>query len=473
MRCRQVCTLWKREGDRIKVEELIAYDATTEKAANERLHWFHWNKFFKYENATGLSCLLSSNFSFQLDVNLKRLHLNNRHSTLVANRFTRFLVKLKLLQHLELLLGEPYLELGPLLLPELEILKLEVHGIFGEDVVLTSAKLRRVCCDNMRFLVLTHPETVTHLTTDSYGSQMHALKNLEYLQCNRFHSIPQDLLLSHPSLRELNANDIDCLRSEEYTRESRDTLLYIMKQKLTQRRADFQLYVQGVLITDRKQLETFDFDLKNTRLQMQAYQSLATDLSFCHYVNYSDLLDSVDQIPADYFRRFFNIQQVAVRKPVNQPHFTWFLRNLNDVRSLDLVDASLSQSFYDRLPDLCSDLTDLRVHENPDISLNLDSILKLRNLQKFAACLKLETPYDLITESFKTLNELLEFNFKIGTDELAVWKAYPEVPIGFTKPGIKYKVASFLKRERFINYLQFTELINHCNDLKHIDMITD
>ena len=320
-----------------------------------------------------------------------------------------------------------------------------------------AAKLKHLCCDNLRIAHVVQPQTVTHLTTNSYNTRIHRFVNLQYLKCTSLNSIHKDLLLFFKNLKELNTFEINRWCVEMYER-AYDKVGYLLKQKRVLRRTDFKLYYHGLLITDTKQLDGFDFDLKNTCLLIRNYDRLASDLSFIYQVNYSDLANTVDEIPVDYSRRFFNIQRVETRQVVDPMRFFYFLSGLNVIRSLVLTNSALTQSFYDRLPTLCPGLRWLRITETPELTINLDSILRLKHLKEFTTIMNLEAPFDLVIKSFQTLKCLKEFNFRRDNDKFEISKY----------SAINYNLTGRWENDRmfFLTAMNFDQLVSHCNRLK-------
>lgn len=117
--------------------------------------------------------------------------------------------------------------------------------------------------------------------------------------------------------------------------------------------------------------------------------------------------------------------------------------------------------FYDRLPELATDLTGLRLDENPESRLiKFDSILKLRCLTICEIKIKFENPFDLTVKLFARLKKLFRFMLKEKDGDTFFFSRY----------GARYHLNRY-HGDTSVNVISkesidFNELVSHCVNLK-------
>lgn len=460
---RLVCKLWKAESDRLKLQQLIILSSDTTNGYN---FWFHTNKLLARHTAIDYHLFPPAISFFKLTANLKRLHIRLGPSQPIEAPFFVLLSQLKALQHLELFLEHLFFDqtVAELSLPELRIFKMNNTGFSSSfhwsnvhPLILRLPKLKHLFCDQLPLLRMIHPDTVTHLTVPHHNYRIYWFANLEYLRCPELSAIKSDILGLLKQLEELNVFEINKWTFETY-QAAWTKVGHLLKQKRVLRRTKFKFFYQGVLISNVEELNGFDYHLQNTALLIRNYHNLASDLSFVCQVNYSDLVSSVDVIPADYPQRFFNIQRVETRQVADQAHFVAFLKSLYAVRSLILTDSSLDTNFYAQLPGICPHLVLLQAHDHQEATVNLDSVLRLRNLVKCHTLLKLMGPFDLAIASFTILKRLKEFSFQNDLGKFEILRYSPE---NYNLTGHWTNARMFM-----LTGIKFDQLISQCTNLK-------
>lgn len=261
-----------------------------------------------------------------------------------------------------------------LALPNLEVLLLDL-GYNRPEVHLNCRRLRVLSyCEafDEDLLRIEHPDTIRVLESQMAGAKLARFRNLECLRRTTFQFGFLDVA-TMLKLRNLKAfhydHDISAFVNEGFDK-IRQILTNFMRQRRASGRFSLKFYFSGLLLIDEN-LNDIDFCLetKNGRdfiapesLYMNNYERLQEHLAFVEDVDYSRLFGLVDVLPEDYFRRFCNLRTVTAKCPLDEQHFLGFLKNVYCLRSLTLCGPSLSQTFFDSLPRLCS-LIHLYLHD--------------------------------------------------------------------------------------------------------------
>ena len=345
-----------------------------------------------------------------------------------------------------------------LTLPNLKTFKIVAREFLYQRFKVKTPKLEALDCDDISVIELDQPETIKHLRTKVYDSELEKLINLEVLECGGIESINKEILsiLSNLKVLLLYERDFDYFGIEPPRNLVRN-MSFIMKQKLVLRRTELKVYFQGVQLTGNN-LDDIDLGISNTQFQVENYDNLYSSLYFIDYVNYSDLTRLMKPIPNDYFNKFFQILSVEVTTKVNKDHFIWFMSKLNFVQSLFLKNASLDQSMIDSLLRSC-DLVFLAVDQ--DQELNFDYILKCKRLFYFKTNQAFENSFDLAIKAYSRLTELLCFVFNKDGETVKILKT----DVGRKRNSFNNCRYSIETGTFFRSGFGFNELTTYCNHL--------
>lgn len=419
VKLKSVCKLWNELiTANVKVSELIV-DAI----ADTRRSWFSSvNKPFDKRNMEVCHAnLFFTNLEKPILSQLKFLRLNPGMGPHVLKPINSFKELLRLDINYQLC---GYLEVN---LPKLEILKIwnNLSGL----VRLDCPKLKKLLYEESGAgnLWIIYPETVLELSTAMYGEmKLSGFKNLKILKCNNEpNALNEQTLTMMPRLKRLQYDGSLCLLSDWYNgfAEVRLILERFIANKNALKRTDLQFYLGGVQLTDN--LDEIDFGVRqkdgtieivsDERFYIRNYDRLQEGpLEFVNEANYTSLMSATDQIPADYFDRFVNVESVTADGRVgNQEHFLWYLKNQRSkLCQLKLENTGLEQNFYDSLPTFCSPY-EIQINENQE--LNYDFLREFKHLKRtwILQELSLRSAKSLL-ESHANLRQFeeLEFRFK-------------------------------------------------------------
>ena len=242
-------------------------------------------------------------------------------------------------------------------------------------------------------LEVKHPETVRVLETNLVDQELAPFKGVECLVPN-FRAISQATLLSLPALRELRYNeDIENLVEIKFNFEIgtidrvKRTLSEFVDEAKKLKGRDFRFTFSGFNMTNVN-VNQIDFGVQvdedeervcNEYIYMKNYHLIEPGaLKFIHKVDYTRLLSSViGEFPRCFSQKFTGVESVRVHSVVEDAdHFLWFLKSLKFLRRLELVNAGLSQEFYDQLPAVARSLVtlELRGDRKTELQLNFDFI---------------------------------------------------------------------------------------------------
>ena len=439
--------------DEVKVRELIVYQHRNGFYTGRR-YWFQSNKLINYNDSISPEIFQSYRSVLKFDQNLRRLHLNVAKSICFKIEVFNSLLQLEQLE-IECDCVDNY----TLTLPNLKIFKLRAPIQHDRQLKMKTPKLEALDCYNLRSIEIDQPETIKHLRIDYFHSELEELVNLEVLECAQFENINKEILSILSNLKVLCCYGpiVQNMRIEERLNLI-NNISFIMKQKLVLRRTELKVYLQGVQLIDGNDLNTFKLNLEDTRFQIENYANLYNSLYFITYVNYSDLIALMKQVPDDYFNKFSQIRKVEVTAKVDADHFIWFVSKLKSVVWLELKNASLNQSMIDSLLGCSCDLEILLVNEDQNLNLNFDSILKCKRLAVFETNQSVQNSFDLAIKAFSRLTEFMYFIFKKDDETVEIRKLFQYVRTDTTQYMIR--TSTFSK-----DYIEFNELITYCNRL--------
>lgn len=474
---RNVSKTFRSVCEIVRVKEVIINDV----ADNFKSIWFYTNDTIDYRKAIRFSAFLF-NFStvnpdlFALRRNLKRLHFGFWNESLNFNfGFLDSFVELEQLDiQCSLKGGYPH----RIRAPKLKTLSVdyfdekECPAFFVE-----CPKLERLKIDSRMELVhVEHKKNVRHLEVPFYRDDLEQFKWIECLQVNyTAHGIGanQNLLSVFESLKELRLHLYYSLSPGE-CQELGNAIESIFKQK-SNLATDLKVYLTGVEFENANKFDefaslleklTFRGSQEHAKVLFQ-FQNIGhltcNDLSFFSEVNYTSLLRaSSNNLPADYFSKFFNIRYIKVTSKLAKPHqLMEFLRKCDYLKALDLKNASLSQAHLDQLPDVCQISYFYLEEENWYAVASNDFILRFKLLIRFVTDQNTKGLADLALQSFAELKYLRLFRFKRGQDEFSIMKQDEN-----RYSMVLRDVYSNGRNDFHKDDLQFSSLVTYCNLLK-------
>ena len=299
-------------NESIKMIKLIVRtdEKIKRKNLNEYLIDVHYSRWFYSNELVNSDLHICELNLFQL--NLKRKILSNL-KYLKINEIPKFdfnqLNLLTQLIHLEIncYLGEVHIKLNLL---ELEILKI----FFNSSCHLTieeCPKLKILYYDyeedeNFR-LIMKYPESIKDLEAPFYGSELTQFKNVEYLKCGwNFDQINENTLSKLKKLKVIYF-DVSFKDFFHLVVESGEQIELILRNYLQMikksRIFDLKLYCFGLQITDVNIDQIYSL-LDSTNFYALNYKYLQDSLPFIDEVNYTRLVNLINPIPTDYFKKF-------------------------------------------------------------------------------------------------------------------------------------------------------------------------
>lgn len=417
--CRLVCKKFKFVVEQKKVDELIL--------TNEKHDWFYSKKTVNPYCVVPFGKVLFAGWIFKFEQNLKRLRIEFKG----ANFALYFINSLLRLEELDIWFHLNH-GLFTFVLPNLLVLR--VLEASGDDLYLPmtlafkTPKLEAIQCADLACLQIEDPLTVRYYQGQIYDEEIEKFKNLEYLCLDNADYIDRNVLTTFSSLKELRlywsclGYDWNC----EDDADAMNVVADILKQKLVLRRIDFRLYLQGVEIRD-KNLFIDNTYLNDQDFQLQNYALFDQACTFCDdpAVDYCALLKLKSEIPGDFFTKFPHITKVKAKESIaDGDQLIWFLKNVGDqLSSLHLKNTTLSQAFYDQLPQL-TNLGTLKISEETEI--NYKFALKMKKLNSLV--IKRESPdvFAFAMQMFKRSPALSYFRWKIAEDYVVVTRSHSD-----------------------------------------------
>jgi hypothetical protein len=313
--------------------------------------------------------------------------------------------------------------------------------------LLHSLKLRHPVCG----FIFTYPLSIKFLSILMYKDYYLIFENIRYLEC-QFTSELDLNILNFKKLRELHVLSL-CSDLSAIANQNREPNIQALK-----------IYQYGVLINNNE----YDYDYrKHCNLElgkdfyevnnrhfsflMNNYSNISDKLHFMNFIDYSLLMDITnDHLPADFFKKFFNINFLRVKGKVkDQDQLFRFISRLN-LHRLVLIDSDLNQSFYNNLASVCS-LSCLEFFENDKINFKF-----INNMHRLIV---LVTNQELLLDviELNRLQYLKYINFKNENLSIEILKK------GRNKYGLIKEENQRYNKDK-ISYL---ELISLCHELKY------
>lgn len=287
-------------------------------------------------------------------------------------------------------------------LPQLQTLKFLFPALSVKErskfpISIECPKLKALSCDITQndWFEVKSPETITTFRGYLYGPPLAKFRNTEIYQCRtELRHVNGALVQQLPVLKRLEIEGE--LSSHRFQLNidvggGLDNMRWFLKRLLNDRRQvarpDLRLFFAGVEIVDEAFVDRLDLRmvrhseycglLLNEYLYFGDYPAdskpnLQEELQFVEQVNYDLLVSLADEISEDYFRRFWNIRILCAKGEIQDPdHFAFFIERLEDLLYLNMSNPALNQSWYDRLPTICS-LKSFKLREKDEIELNFD-----------------------------------------------------------------------------------------------------
>lgn len=375
-------------------------------------------------------------------------------------------------------------------LPNLETLKLSFFRDFMNfrfQVTIDCPKLKTLAGsfpkDNL--LEIKSPQTITTLDLDFEQLDLTEFENVEVYRVStqKLKEVDDVLLKQLPNLKTLDLygfiDEFNFVDDEDV--EIKPLLKRLIDYKRKAMRPDSSLFVAGILLNDERSVDDLDLQeieyrsvrgsvhlsLSNEHLYMKNYPiNLQDQLGIIRTVDYSCLMSLVREVPCDYFRRFFNLRGVIANGEIQNPnHFKSFLLNIEFLDSLNLINPSLQQTWYDQLPDWCAHLRYINLQEKEEIELNFDFFAGL-DLKRY------ELNRELVLNSMKAIRILFEndrddFQFKFRGKQSRIRKH--KIPKSKRRPGEEW-FDVLVDDERKLERVNSTEALNYFDDLGLFDL---
>ena len=458
---KRVCRKWNQLISRMKIERLNV-DVSYKLFNDSGEVWYETHRP-QVERDMCRPKLLIALYKSPMLAGLKHLRVNNpcNNPCFELDDFDfNELNTLQQLVQLDLRWIEQHLTLN---LPNLEIFSVMRGNEDPYNLRLNCPKLRVLRyyeSASANRLHVEHPGTIRTLDTAMTGTKLTRFANVELL---RTESSLDKSILKLKKLKILQLDATLAYEEHEYVPEEfhvlKNGLENFMKAKQNAGRSDLEVYFAGVRVmaNNLRDIESnLGIRIGINRIQpevlyMKHYDRLQTEVARVWRVDYNRLLALKNPLPADYFDRFWNLREVSVTGPVDEQHVLGFLEKVRLLQRLELQGPLLSQSFFDRLPDVCSP-TSLNLEkyseEKNAIQLNFGFIGKLAKLSHAGI------DRDMSLESVQTFIPALRFlthfmsselSFKFRGIKLSVsWEndfAWVDEPV--PENGLKYTLSSF------------------------------
>lgn len=410
VRCRAVCSLFKMYADRVKMKELFVSRNKYWPAK-----WYRTGRRIDCENRISWNAFSSLGpLQFKLRENLEFLYID-LHEQIVS---FELLNELKQLVHLEVGWYKFFDHRKELTHPNLKVLS--IPGIKCWPLVLKTPKLEVLQIDITGSVEFEYPETIKQLECKYVGASFMAkFKNLEVFRSSYPYPsslLNQNVLSDWKQLKELDFEvywHIYPRDQRETYNEFKRTLASILSEG-AKRTPELKIYLSDVPILDTSMLEEYDFMKVSSNFVFKNWKLLRAPRNVCD-VDYSQLINLVDELSMDFFEKFPRITHVSAAGEVDQQKFEWFLKNVSSLESLKLANTPLDQKFMDNLPDIANLLTDLEIIENQGIVTKFDFILRFAQIRRLKTTLPIEEPWSFSEKLFQKLENFCSFKFKLNS----------------------------------------------------------
>lgn len=242
-------------------------------------------------------------------------------------------------------------------------------------------------------LIFKYPLTIKYFKTHSIWSveKVIQFKNLEYYECFKIYPKTLILLNNFSKLKEFRFFETDFVPENSLTSP--------LNWNKNVNRPDPIIYYAG------RRLEYLNNqDQSKTNDYIQNLQLIPDNFCWIDEVDYNKLIIKfTDGLPDCFFRKIINIKTIYVTSKVDSDRLAEFIIRCVNLESLNIENASLDCSFYDRTLPSISSLFYLKIMESvkPDYKLDFKFVLKMFNLRT------LETNLNLNLDSTFNLDRLI------------------------------------------------------------------
>ena len=363
----------------------------------------------KFESFFGL-------FARSILSNLKHLriynvYLENRPFFQTLNLF----VQLEELDITRISLGQDPITDYELNLPNLKRLRAEELWGIGKLRISESPKLFEIQLRYNSHLAYLHEIRYEVVHTDSieriyidriWYVDLEKFKNLKYLFCFQFGKDASFL----PKLEQLKEFHLGV-----------DGLAEVLRQKQIHMLRDLKVYHCGLPVNDLTDLDSFlldqndqhpfyrDLSKREFNLYVENSPRLADKIEAYSRFTYSTIDTSISRMPIDFWKKFVNLREIRVDKPIyskNIRPFLQFLENLENITVLNFRGEQ-SQDLFNRLPDHSVALQRLEISGNEHLDLNF--LFRLKDLTEIRITHRINS--DFLRQVLKEFEFLQEFSF--------------------------------------------------------------
>jgi len=397
--CMRVCRYWNQIASNIEFANLSIYYLPN------RLIWYHSNRPV-YLNEMVNEKIFFNNFKSQNLIYLKQLKVSSSNYKPCLSVYSIF----KNLHHLEINYSLPN-ETNSLNLPMLTTLFLGDYCYFRLVIEASRLKILRYY-GLMSFIELSNPESIIKLDVEHLTESLEKFMNVEHIICEKVENSRkiEDIASKLKQLKKIEFINLNLFEMKQL----QDLKVNVLDKLIIN---DIQIFLNGIELTT-KIYDQFR-GISNQDVQsflLSYYDGLDCEITFFNSLDYTNLIRSFKfgMVPKNFFAKFPNIQSVSAIKVLNQSQFLWFLSKLKNLRTLDLINPSLNQQFYDQLPSICS-LNCFLLDEYHDIELDFKFISKFKLLRTLRV--NQNIPYSSfisLTKAFKDLKHLNTLDIKIN-----------------------------------------------------------
>ena len=432
IKCNLVNKYWHSiVNDLIKVKRLVVGRHYSRK-------WYFTKEFIKEEIECCHLNLFLTQYKRSFLANLNYLCFDPRLSNFdlnIVNLFTR-------LVHFELnILTLKRNAIIKLNLPNLQVFSFYANRDCNLTIDCPKLKvLRYKSYDVYDNLDIKHLDSIIHLETKLYDEKLKGLKNIEYLRIQNYQKIDENILSNLSNLKEFHFDlsidglFLDLFRISTVFDHVKDCLRRFMNRKRSLRMYSLKVFFLGIQLVDNEDEINFDglqqrisedrVELNLEKFCMDNYNRFKYNLKFICRVDYNNLMAVANEIPTDYFKKFYNLQAVtSIGRIINQEHFLEFLKSVKNLNELMLEYPNLNQSIYDRLPESCS-LKSLKLKEGHQLNFDFTTKFKELKMLFLNQNVSLEVVKSLIGPSslVTKLNYKLGYVFNFNKIKFQIWK---------------------------------------------------
>lgn len=188
-----------------------------------------------------------------------------------------------------------------------------------------------------------------------------------------------------------------------------------LRELFVKKKPNLEIVLEGVSIKELSKFDEHSGLRGRIAFQLNNYADLEDNLNFVTTMNYNDLLLKLpDHEPADLFQKFNNVQTLEITSEIkDEDRLINFIKKCPNLYNLKIRKSSLSQKFYNRLPENSS-LSYLEIIYKSSFDLNFEFIMKMPWLINFYTNQDIRLNKRLNLNNFKLLKR---FEFHIIKDK--------------------------------------------------------